>query len=280
MKIVCFMYRVSRRWTWDLSPPGAPCRTSRSSSWRPPRATCSPIPGRRCAPRMTLPTFPPRPTCCWCRAARCRRSRRCRTTPCWTPSRGRARGAAWVTSVCTGALLLGAAGLLRGYRSASHWTARHYLDQFGAIPDAARVVIDRNRASGGGVTAGIDFGLSMIRHWRGEETSKLIELVLEYAPEPPNACGRPELADAATLAQARALTGPMMPAELVRARRGGVVSWRVEPAAGACAGGARWRAARRLPRARCRLRFDIQTFRIRVFPVPPIFSNLYDDPIT
>ena len=127
--------------------------------------------------------------------------------------------AAWVTSVCTGALLLGAAGLLRGYRSASHWTARHYLDQFGAIPDAARVVIDRNRASGGGVTAGIDFGLSMIRHWRGEETSKLIELVLEYAPEPPNACGRPELADAATLAQARALTGPMMPAELVRAAR-------------------------------------------------------------
>ena len=141
-------------------------------------------------------------------------------------------GAAWVTSVCTGALLLGAAGLLRGYRSASHWTARHYLDQFGALPDAARVVIDRNRASGGGVTAGIDFGLSMIRHWRGEETSKLIELVLEYAPEPPNACGRPELADAATLAQARALTGPMMPAELVRAARG-VVSWRVEPAAGA-----------------------------------------------
>jgi cyclohexyl-isocyanide hydratase len=135
-------------------------------------------------------------------------------------------GAAWVTSVCTGALLLGAAGLLRGYRSASHWTARHYLDQFGAIPDAARVVIDRNRASGGGVTAGIDFGLSMIRHWRGEETSKLIELVLEYAPEPPNACGRPELADAATLAQARALTGPMMPAELVRAaaRRRGFVA--------------------------------------------------------
>ena len=66
----------------------------------------------------------------------------------------------------------------------------------------------------------------MIRHWRGEETSKLIELVLEYAPEPPNACGRPELADAATLAQARALTGPMMPAELVRAaaRRRGFVA--------------------------------------------------------
>lgn len=132
-------------------------------------------------------------------------------------------GAKWVTSVCSGSMLLGAAGLLQGYRSASHWSARPYLEKFGAVADAGRVVIDRNRASGGGITAGIDFGLVMVAQWAGAETARVIELVLEYAPEPPNGCGRPELADGATLAQARALTATVMPEHLADAaarRRG------------------------------------------------------------
>ena len=70
--------------------------------------------------------------------------------------------AKWITSVCTGALLLGAAGLTKGYRSACYWYARPHVAMFGAIPDEARVVIDRNRASGGGVTSGIDFALAMM----------------------------------------------------------------------------------------------------------------------
>lgn len=123
--------------------------------------------------------------------------------------------AQWVTSVCTGALLLGAAGLLRGYRSACYWHARPWLEKFGAIPDAGRVVIDRNRASGGGVTAGIDFGLRMAAEWGGEPAGRLFELVIEYAPEPPFRTGRPELADAATLATARQIVAPLMPEALV-----------------------------------------------------------------
>lgn len=123
--------------------------------------------------------------------------------------------AKWVTSVCTGALLLGAAGLLRGYRSACYWHARPWLEKFGAIPDEGRVVIDRNRASGGGVTAGIDFGLRMAAEWGGEPAGRLIELVIEYAPEPPFRTGRPELADAATIAAARQIVAPLMPQALV-----------------------------------------------------------------
>jgi cyclohexyl-isocyanide hydratase len=123
--------------------------------------------------------------------------------------------ARWVTSVCTGALILGAAGLLQGYRSACYWYARPWLERFGAIPDDRRVVIDRNRASGGGVTAGIDFGLRMAAQWGGEPAGRLIELVMEYAPEPPFGTGRPETADAATLATARQIVAPMMPEELL-----------------------------------------------------------------
>lgn len=123
--------------------------------------------------------------------------------------------ATWVTSVCTGSLVLGAAGLLQGYRSACHWQARPWLNKFGAIPDDARVVIDRNRASGGGVTAGLDFGLRMAAEWGGESAGRLIELVMEYAPEPPFRTGRPELADADTLAAARQIVAPLMPEALV-----------------------------------------------------------------
>lgn len=131
--------------------------------------------------------------------------------------------AKWITSVCTGAMILAAAGLLDGYRSACYWYARPYLVKFGAIPDERRVVIDRNRASGGGVTAGIDFGLRMAAEWTNEANGRLIELVMEYAPEPPFNSGRPDMADGDTLATARKLLGPLMPealADLAAGRRG------------------------------------------------------------
>ena len=108
--------------------------------------------------------------------------------------RKQAAGARYVTSVCTGSLVLGAAGLLKGYRSACHWASRDMLPAFGAIPVAERVVRDRNRISGGGVTAGIDFGLTMAAELAGEEIAKSIQLVLEYDPQPPFDSGSPEKA--------------------------------------------------------------------------------------
>ncbi|MDO8775131.1 MAG: DJ-1/PfpI family protein [Burkholderiaceae bacterium] len=102
--------------------------------------------------------------------------------------------AKWVTSVCSGSLLLGAAGLLKGYRAASHWNYREHLPKFGATIDEARVSIDRNRITGGGVTAGIDFALQVVAAVRGEAEAKEIQLFIEYAPEPPFDCGRPETA--------------------------------------------------------------------------------------
>jgi len=112
--------------------------------------------------------------------------------------------ARWVCSVCTGALLLGAAGLLRGYRASVHWGAREALNQFGAEPSNERVCIDRNRLTGGGITAGVDFGIAMAGHWAGENVGRVIELIMEYAPQPPYGTGHPDLADAQTLAAARA----------------------------------------------------------------------------
>jgi len=125
-----------------------------------------------------------------------------------------ARGdkARWVTSVCTGSLILGAAGLLRGYRAACHWGARDQLTNFGAVPSDERVCIDRNRMSGGGITSGIDFGLTVAGHWAGADTGKMLELIMEYAPEPPFGTGRPELADAATRERAHALLAAAMAA--------------------------------------------------------------------
>jgi cyclohexyl-isocyanide hydratase len=100
--------------------------------------------------------------------------------------------ARYVTSVCTGSLLLGAAGLLGGYEATCHWAWRELLTAFGAKPVAARVVRDRNRFSGGGVTAGIDFALTLAAELAGEETARLIQLSLEYDPAPPFTCGSPE----------------------------------------------------------------------------------------
>ncbi|HEV7659898.1 MAG TPA: DJ-1/PfpI family protein [Allosphingosinicella sp.] len=108
--------------------------------------------------------------------------------------------AQWVTSVCTGSLILGAAGLLTGYRAACHWAWREHLALFGAEPVSERVVFDRNRVTGGGVTAGIDFALALTAAIRGEAHARLIQLALEYDPAPPFESGSPERAGAELLA--------------------------------------------------------------------------------
>ena len=93
--------------------------------------------------------------------------------------------AEYVTSVCTGALVVGAAGLLRGYRATTHWIFRDVLASLGAIPVAERVVVDRNRITGAGVTAGFDFGLRMAAKLRGDNYARMLQLAFEYDPEPP-----------------------------------------------------------------------------------------------
>jgi len=119
--------------------------------------------------------------------------------------RDQGASARYVTSVCNGSLLLGAAGLLQGYRSTCHWMWRHYLTQFGAEPVAARVVRDRNRLSGGGVTSGIDFAFTLATELAGEEAARMIQLGLEYDPQPPLDSGSPEKAGPERVARARAV---------------------------------------------------------------------------
>jgi cyclohexyl-isocyanide hydratase len=104
----------------------------------------------------------------------------------------RGQRAKYVTSVCTGSLLLGAAGLLRGYRATSHWTVRELLPLFDAEPVAQRVVEDRNRITAGGVTAGIDFGLQVAARLRSEQYAQVLQLMLEYDPQPPFHAGSPD----------------------------------------------------------------------------------------
>src|ERR1700747_1936816 len=111
--------------------------------------------------------------------------------------------ARYVTSVCTGSLALGAAGLLRGKRAACHWAWRELLPVFGGIADPARVVRDGNVITGGGVTAGIDFALSVVAELAGPETAQAIQLQIEYAPAPPFDAGVPETAPPAILALVR-----------------------------------------------------------------------------
>jgi transcriptional regulator GlxA family with amidase domain len=110
-----------------------------------------------------------------------------------------AAGARYVTSVCTGSLLLGAAGLLKGKRAACHWAWRDQLALFGATPDPARVVRDGQVFTGGGVTAGIDFALTIAAEVAGPEVAQAIQLAVEYAPAPPFEAGRPETAPPAVL---------------------------------------------------------------------------------
>jgi cyclohexyl-isocyanide hydratase len=111
--------------------------------------------------------------------------------------------ARYVTSVCTGSLVLGAAGLLRGKRAATHWAWRDLLVPFGATPDPSRVVRDGNVITGGGVTAGIDFALTVVAEFAGPETAQAIQLGIEYAPAPPFDAGTPETAPPAILARVR-----------------------------------------------------------------------------
>jgi len=105
-----------------------------------------------------------------------------------------AQGARYVTSVCTGSLVLGAAGLLRGKRAACHWAWRDLLPTFGATVDTGRVVSDGNLITGGGVTAGIDMALTVMADIAGAEFAQSVQLGIEYAPAPPFDCGRPERA--------------------------------------------------------------------------------------
>ena len=122
--------------------------------------------------------------------------------------RKQADGAKYVTSVCTGSLVLGAAGLLGGYRAATHWSARDALPAFGAIVSEERVCIDRNRITGGGITAGIDFALTLVSMLIDRPTAEAIQLRMEYNPAPPFASGSPETAPAAVLALMRDRMAP------------------------------------------------------------------------
>src|ERR1044072_671442 len=118
--------------------------------------------------------------------------------------RRQAKGARYVTSVCTGALVLGAAGLLKGRRAATHWMSRDMLSAFGATPTSERVVVDGNVITGGGVTAGIDFALTVAAHVCGSDFAKKTQLSMEYDPHPPFDSGSPERAEPKRVAQARA----------------------------------------------------------------------------
>lgn len=109
----------------------------------------------------------------------------------------RGERAKYVTSVCTGSLALGAAGLLRGYRAATHWRYMELLEDVGAIPTDERVVIDRNRITAGGVTSGMDFGLSLLAELISKEAAERTQLWLQYAPSPPFNAGHPSTAPAA-----------------------------------------------------------------------------------
>jgi cyclohexyl-isocyanide hydratase len=122
--------------------------------------------------------------------------------------RAQAEGARYVTSVCTGALVLGAAGLLRGYRATTHWSAMDCLVPFGAIPTKTRVCIDRNRVTGGGVTAGIDFALALVAELLNREAAEAAQLRLEYNPDPPFDAGNPDTAPKEVVAAYLERTAP------------------------------------------------------------------------
>jgi len=122
--------------------------------------------------------------------------------------RAKAIDAKYITSVCTGALLLARAGLLEGYKATTHWLSMDLLRQLGVEAVDARVVKDRNRITGGGVTAGIDFGLSIAAEMFGEEVANAIQLMMEYQPQPPLQSGHPSTATPETVAKVTAAAAP------------------------------------------------------------------------
>jgi len=141
-----------------------------------------------------------------------------------------AQSARYVTSVCNGSLILGAAGLLKGRRAACHWQWRHLLPLYGAIPDAGRVVRDGNLITGGGVTAGIDFALTLVAELAGDRFAQMLQLGLEYAPAPPFDCGSPDTAPAEIVAAVNARFTHLAGARLEQVRLAAARLLEPEPA--------------------------------------------------
>jgi cyclohexyl-isocyanide hydratase len=133
--------------------------------------------------------------------------------------RKQAAGAKIVFSVCTGALICGAAGLLKGRRATTHWASFHLLEHFGAVPVNERVVTDGNLVSAAGVTAGIDGALTLAARLRGEFEAQKIQLQIQYAPEPPFNSGTPETAPAGVLEAQRAALGGLLASRLAIVKR-------------------------------------------------------------
>lgn len=133
--------------------------------------------------------------------------------------RQQGKTAKYITSVCTGSLILAAAGLLQGYRAACHWAFRDQLAMLGVEVGTQRVVVDRNRITGGGVTAGIDFGLVVVGQLCGEETAKMIQLLLEYNPAPPFNAGSPESAGEILVEQVKKFGEQLIEASLAATKQ-------------------------------------------------------------
>lgn len=135
--------------------------------------------------------------------------------------RRQAVGARYITSVCTGSLVLAAAGLLRGYRATSHWLSLSQLALMGAEPVGERVVIDRDRITGAGVTSGIDFALTLVAHLYGQERAERIQLSMEYDPQPPWNSGSPRAAPAALVQAVTEASAEFQARRVVAARAAG-----------------------------------------------------------
>ncbi|MEM8611739.1 MAG: DJ-1/PfpI family protein [Cyanobacteria bacterium P01_H01_bin.105] len=133
----------------------------------------------------------------------------------------RSRRPNYITSVCTGALILGAAGLLQGYKATTHWIALDLLKTLGAEPVANRIVEDRNRFTGGGVTAGIDFGLALAAKLKDERYAQWVQLVMEYSPQPPFQSGSPNEASEELTTMSRQMFEPFLQAAAAAASSDG-----------------------------------------------------------
>lgn len=132
--------------------------------------------------------------------------------------RQQSKSAQYLTSVCTGSMILAAAGLLQGYKATCHWAFRDQLAMLGVEVLPQRVVIDRDRVTGAGVTSGIDFGLTLLGLLCGEEVAKMTQLMMEYRPDPPFNAGTPETADKETVDSLRQLGKPLLDAFMAQTR--------------------------------------------------------------